>query len=242
MAQAQKARLTNISDSHIGFSRPTGVFLRRRQHKPDHLRWAVVDADQVNEKMKELEAEGKIRIDFLDANGNIITPETEEHDIVQIDGDGDVVKVGNEETKETTKPESAEAKVEVTEKIEPPEDEVIPALVEPPKKENIPTVGSDEDGRPQIQNAEQDDPPSESAEDDEETKDVEQEPEPETPDEGEKENPEEASSTEYTREDLKKMNLRQVREILEKREIDIDSAHKDVLIEAILDRQIMAGA
>lgn len=233
-AQAEKARITNLSDDHIGFSRPTSIFLRPRNYRHKHLRWAKVDANQVDEKMKQLEAEGKIRIDFLDADGNIVADflDDDEKEVVEINEEGDVVKV------------------EPVETVETPKDEAKVALVEPPEKEHIPTVGSDEDGRPQMQNLQQDGPPSESAEDIEEGGEPqpEKEPDPEVPDEGGEKKPEEGETEgaeapahkEYTRKALKRMSLRKIREVLEEREIEIDSSHKDVLIEAILDRQMMA--
>ena len=45
----------------------------------------------------------------------------------------------------------------------------------------------------------------------------------------------------YARDQLKKMNLRELREVLDKREINIDSTRKDPIIEAILDHQNLGG-
>ncbi len=53
MSQA-KARITNVTDEHIGCSRPTGLFLRRNTHKPDHLRWAIVSTDLIDDTMLQL--------------------------------------------------------------------------------------------------------------------------------------------------------------------------------------------
>lgn len=51
----QRVRITNISEGHIGFSRPSSLFLRRpKDSGPSNLASAVIFEDQVDEKMREM--------------------------------------------------------------------------------------------------------------------------------------------------------------------------------------------
>lgn len=229
----EMVRVTNISDEHIGLSRPSGAFLRRKGHKPADLTWSKFPREWVDDQMLALEEKGRLRIQSVDADGNVIKAQDEKAieapkapPVPPADepneAEGDEEAKGDEETVVEEKETAPEVKVE--ERLKPAADSAVVNLVPEPKDATVPTVSSSLDGKPVTAN----DPnaPSEPEGDAAPTATEESE-----ADEGE------GSPVKYTKSSLKEMNLRQLREVLEDREINIDSTRKDPIIEAILDHQ-----
>ena len=235
----EMVRVTNISDEHIGLSRPSGAFLRRKGHKPADLTWSKFPKEWVDKQMLALEEKGRLRIQNVDEDGNVIKaqdekvvedpkdpppppadePDEDEADEADEAKGGEETLVEEEETVVEDKETAPEVKVE--EKVKPAADSAVVNLTPEPKDATVPTVSSSLDGKPVTANA-----PSEPEGDAAPTVTEESE-----TDESE------SDPVKYDRSGLKKLNLRELREVLEDREINIDSTRKDPIIEAILDHQ-----
>ncbi len=223
-----KVRVTNISDEHIGLSRPSGAFLRRKGYKPSNLTWATFPGEWVDDKMLALEKEGRLTIRRIDDKGRII-PEVEEQEAPdpekseappEPDDDAD-------DADEPGEDDSEGSEVIVEDEVAKAADSAIAKLMPEPNNATVPTVSSGSDGKPVSTNA-PDAPAAPDAPDGDSS-----------PADTEKSDPEGSAddAVKYTKSSLRKMNLRELREVLEDREINADSTRKDPIIEAILDHQ-----
>lgn len=259
MATEQMVRVMNISDEHIGTARPAGLFLRRKGHKPTYLTWAVIPEHWVDSKMRDLETERRLRIQPVDKDGKVIPTAREQSEALRKAAEEpETTVVTAQETvveepekspekqpitvtaKSTAKSKAEDAapitvtakstaKVEAEDAAPKTADSAVVNLAPPPKPNDTPTVASGEDGAPVVNTPTDEDPSPEAAGKDDGDK------APEDQEEGKE------TAVSYTRDQLKKMNLRELREVLDQREINIDSTRKDPIIEAILDHQNLGG-
>lgn len=214
-----KVKVTNVSDEHIGLSRPSGAFLRRKGYKPSNLTWATFPGEWVDDTMLALEKEGRILIRRIDDKGKII-PEVEEQKVSEPDDDADD-KNDESDAGKSSEDDSKGPEVTVEDEVAKAADSVIAKLIPEPKSATVPTVSSGPGGEPVSTNVpdapDGDSPPTVTEESD--------------PEEGADD------AAKYTKSSLRKMNLRELRVVLEDREINVDSTRKDPIIEAILDHQ-----
>ncbi|KKN61968.1 hypothetical protein LCGC14_0516460 [marine sediment metagenome] len=219
-----RVRVTNISDEHIGLSRPSSAFLRRKGYKPANLTWATFPAEWVDDAMRALEVQGRILIHNLDEKGRVVREEKPQADP---EGDQDkapedtVVALKESEDDEPGDDNPDGSEVIVEDEAPKVSDSAVVNLTPEPKDATVPTVSSGLDGDPVSENipdgSDGDLPPADT--------------EKSSPEDGDDE------AVKYTKSALRKMNLRGLREVLEDREINIDSTRKDPIIEAILDHQ-----
>ena len=234
-----KVRVTNISDEHIGLSRPSGAFLRRKGYKPSNLTWATFPGEWVDDKMLALEKEGRLTIRRIDDKGRII-PEVEEQEAPdpekseappEPDDDADDADEPGEDDSDdadkSSEDDSKGSEVIVEDEVAKAADSAIAKLMPEPNNATVPTVSSGSDGKPVSTNA-PDAPAAPDAPDGDSSPTVTEKSDPGGSDD---------DAVKYTKSSLRKMNLRELREVLEDREINADSTRKDPIIEAILDHQ-----
>ncbi len=218
----------NTCEHSLGTERPTSLFLRSpKKGRSAHLSRAEINESQVSETMRVWEAKGWLTI----------TPAVEFHAKVKAVKDAreaETAKAKSEAIRQVKEPRAeVKGRFDVDEKISvgpdaksepkaktvvgPPKKEAAKepkpkegGIVAPKAKENIPTVGSSEDGSPAVSE------PAPASEPGKEPK---------------------AKAEVYTEGQLKSMKVKELRVIIVGLALDVKSTQKSVLIEAILKAQ-----
>lgn len=227
----QRVVVENVSEHNLGVERPLSLLLwSPKKKRPPHLSRAEINESQITETMSKWKDDGWIKV----------TPKAE---FEKKQKAAKVARLKKKEVPKRTKPDDVDgkgkgrfemgeelpgAKDEVTIKVGPdgkgsggPVTDVGPPAKEPAKepkpkgahivateeKENVATVGSSADGSPDIDEPSRDD------------------------------EPEEETAIIYTEEQLQAMKMKQVRAIVDDRNLDVKSTLKGDLIKAVLDSQ-----
>ena len=224
----RRFRLTNISKGHIGFSRPTSLFLRRPQESGiANLASAVIFEDQVDDRMREMAANKLITIELVK------------------DGEEQVEKVAERiPVKKAKRPKHKKVKLEITDnskgvKFEGIKDfiekgglDVVKGatdsveikteepsktkIIDPSPAAQVATVGSSESGAPVVKDPESAASPTVTASEEEMGT---------------------IDSGVYSIADLESMKMSDVRGIVSGLGLNIKSVKKEDLVTAILKKQ-----
>lgn len=180
----KRVRITNISNGHIGFSRPTSLFLRRPQESGKaNLASAVIFENQVDDAMRTMATKKLITIEFV-KDGDTVESVAEKIRVSAAERPKDkTVKLEVKDNSKDMKIEEGtvsitvkgvldgdEAVVDINDVVKEATDSVEIKVEEPKTKTKIidpspvaqvATVGSDKGGEPVIK---QGDPPPETEE------------------------------------------------------------------------------
>lgn len=230
MAKNNRVRITNISEQNLGFKKPHGFLLRARQEGPkSYMSSKVISKDQVDDSMEAWQKKGWLTIEtYKEAEEKIEKAKQAKPPLV--------VKPAEKRAPQNNSPvfddladpdKDPDASDTVITKKKIAEDNK--AKIERPHEiAQVPNIGSSLDGSPKV---------------------TDPEPTVDSPEaEGEGDSPEEEGddappfltgllTRPFTKEDLGTMKMREIRSILDTRNVKVKSTSKEILIDAVLKSQ-----